>query len=103
MTVQRIARQGDILFVRVDSKPAGLNKASDNIIAHGEVTGHAHRVVEAEGVAVLETEDGDKFVEAINDWTISHDEHGSITLEKGIWEARRQREYTPEAIVRVVD
>lgn len=103
MTVKNIARQGDILFIRVDNMPADLKKANDNIIAHGEVTGHSHQVAATDGVAVLENEKGDKFVSAEKDWEIVHDEHGPITLEKGIWEARRQREYTPEAIVRVVD
>jgi len=103
MTVKNIARQGDILFVRVDKLPTGVKNSKDRIIAHGEVTGHSHCVADAEGVAVLETETGDKFVEASSDWTICHDEHGQITLEKGIWEALRQREYTPEAIVKVRD
>ena len=101
--VKRLARQGDLLFIRVNALPKGLKKANDNIVAHGEVTGHAHRVMEAEGVAVLENEKGDKFVEAENDVNVGHDEHGPVILEKGNWEVRRQREYSPEAIRRVAD
>lgn len=103
MSVKKLARQGDILFVKIDKLPKGLKKTMDGIVAHGEVTGHAHRVAENENVALLETEQGDKFVQADADWQIVHDEHGPITLEKGVWEARRQREYSPEAIRRVAD
>ena len=103
MSVSKLARQGDILFVKIDKLPKGLKKSMDRIVAHGEVTGHAHRVAESEGVALLENEQGDKFVQADGDWQIVHDEHGPITLEKGVWEARRQREYSPEAIRRVAD
>ena len=100
--IKKLARQGDILFIKTDALPEA-KEAKDRIVAHGEVTGHAHRVVEAEGVCLLETAEGDKFVTADKVWTITHDEHGPIEFEAGEWEARRQREYTPEAIRRVID
>ena len=101
--VTKLARQGDILFIRKDTLPKGLKPSKDSILAHGEVTGHAHRVIEAEGVAVLETEKGDKYVASTKEWEVKHDEHGPVSFESGDWEARRQREYTPEAIRRVAD
>lgn len=101
--VKKLARQGDILFVRVDKLPTGLKQSKDNIVAHGEVTGHAHRVVKEEGVALLDAEQDTKFIEADASWQVVHDEHGPIQFEAGNWEARRQREYSPEAIRRVAD
>jgi hypothetical protein len=101
--VQKLARQGDILFIKIEALPENLKKVQDRIVAHGEITGHAHRVPDMDGVAVLENEQGDKFINATTDWTITHDEHGPILLEEGIWEARRQREYTPQEIVKVAD
>lgn len=104
MPVNKLARQGDILFVKVDGMPKGLKKAKDSIIAHGEVTGHAHKVSDESDVAVLENEQGDKFVDATEEgFTVVHDEHGPIEFSEGVWEARRQREYSPEAIRRVAD
>lgn len=103
MTVKKYARQGDLLFVKHDKKVTGLKKAQDMIVAHGEVTGHSHQVAENDGVAVLENEKGDKFVESQTEWQVVHDEHGPISFGEGFWEVRRQREYSPEAIRRVVD
>lgn len=101
--VKKLARQGDILFIRIDELPSAVKKAPDMIVAHGEVTGHAHRVAMDSGATLLEAIGGDKFVEAEAEWTVTHDEHGPIKFEAGRWEARRQREYTPEAIRRVLD
>jgi hypothetical protein len=39
-------RQGDIFFQEVSKLPKNLLKKKDPIIAHGEVTGHSHRVSE---------------------------------------------------------
>lgn len=101
--IKKLARQGDILFIRVDALPADLQKSKDLIVAHGEVTGHAHRVKMAAGVSLLEDAAGSKFVEAETGWEITHDEHGPIQFEAGKWETRRQREYSPEAIRKVID
>ena len=100
---ENLARQGDILFVRIDKLPSNLKKAKDGIVAFGEVTGHAHRVVEQDGVAVLESEGGDKFVEATESWKVTHDEHGPIEFKAGTYKVARQREYTPEAPRQVAD
>ena len=35
--------------------------------------------------------------------TLTHDEHGPITLEPGVYKVRIQREYSPEAIHNVAD
>lgn len=101
--VNKLARQGDILFIRVDALPAGLKEANDKIIAHGEVTGHSHKVEDGSDVAVLDSETGTKYIDAKNDFRIVHDEHGPIAFEKGIYMVRRQREYEPEGARQVAD
>lgn len=102
MSVRKLARQGDLLFIKVDKKntPSDAVRAKTNVLALGEVTGHSHR---AEGAAVLEQPSGQKFVEAKNDWTVVHDEHDPITLSRGTWEVRRQQEYEPTGIRLVAD
>lgn len=104
--VTKQARQGDILFIKVAELPEKVKEVKDGIVAHGEVTGHAHRLEVGGGVALLEEEGGDgttKFVTADKEWKVKHDEHGAIDFAPGIWEARRQREYSPEEIKIVAD
>lgn len=94
------------MFIKIDNLPEKVKEVRDGIVAHGEVTGHAHRLETGEGVALLEEQDGDgttKFITADKDWKITHDEHGAIEFAPGIWEARRQREYSPEEIKIVAD
>lgn len=101
-------RQGDVLLVPVDEIPAGLKQVPLErrriVLAHGEVTGHAH-VVEGEAqfmAADLEEMEG-RFLQVEEEATLVHDEHDSITLPPGKYEVRRQREYAPEAPVWVGD
>jgi hypothetical protein len=104
-----IARQGDVLIARVKHLPRGAQPVDREhgrlVLAHGEVTGHAHVVVgEAElftaaDIADLET----RFLRVEADSQVVHDEHTTIALSPGIYEVRRQREYTPEAIRNVAD
>lgn len=44
---REIREQGDVLLYRIDSIPDGLDTASrEYVLAHGEHTGHAHRLVD---------------------------------------------------------
>ena len=102
--IKQLARQGDVMLVRIDKLPEGLKPVKDNIIAHGEVTGHCHRVPVDSGAAVLEAPNGDKFVDGSkSDFPLVHDEHGPHQYEKGTYQVVRQREYTPAAPVQVRD
>ena len=109
MLVQKLARQGDLLFIK--RSQASLKQAGKvvplNILAFGEVTGHKHVASSCDegGLAVLEREVGSphRLVDAEKSWKTDHDEHATITCVKGIWEIRRQREYEPEEIRLVVD
>jgi len=95
-------RQGDVLLVRVEGLFAtkGKKLAREDgriVLAHGEVTGHAH-AIEAEGADLYEAADGKRFLEVRGATaTLSHEEHGAIMLDPGVYEVRRQREYVPQA------
>lgn len=106
-----IYRQGDILIVATTHIPTNLNPVSREngrvVLAHGEVTGHAH-CIDADDTAVmfLETdvaEMADRFLRVEQEVQIVHDEHDTITLPPGDYVVRRQREYTPEAPRQVAD
>ncbi len=97
-------RQGDILLVRVESVPKKLKRLATNIVAYGEVTGHAHKVeVDAGDVILTEDEEGNMFVSVKGEASLKHDEHAPIKLESGDYKVVRQREYEPEKIRPVAD
>jgi hypothetical protein len=100
--------QGDVLFLKVDELPKGLKKRKEKervVFAEGEATGHAH----ATGL--------DKFIETYTDaddqlWAkltqpkeVVHEEHGTVTLDPGIYRIGIVREVDPfsEEIRQVAD
>lgn len=98
-------RQGDVLLVRVESLNAQAKKDSHEpsiVLAYGEVTGHAHRLSAPEGIAAYSF-NGDTFVQLTQPGRVTHEEHDPIALSPGTYKVVRQREYTPERIVRVSD
>jgi hypothetical protein len=73
------------------------------VLVEGELTGHSHRVADLRTAEVLEA-GGELFLRVLADaTTIIHQEHGSITLSRGTYRAWGQREYSPEAVRRVLD
>lgn len=56
-------------------------KCEENVLAYGEVTGHAHRLVE--NVTVFEGPNNTREFEGSA--TIRHEEHGPISLPTGEW------------------
>lgn len=110
------AAQGDLLIRRIDKLPAGLIAAAAekglHILAHSE-TGHNHVIAERPSIRVYGTDDPllsylevieatDK-AEAIIEHLRSFDTHEAISVPPGIYEIRRQREYSPEGWRRVAD
>ncbi len=94
-------RQGDLLFLRQDTRPAvALTARQSNVIVAGEATGHAHRL---QAGTVLETPDGALYLDVTQTTQVVHEEHGPITLDPGLWLVVRQREYSPEAVRTVLD
>ena len=95
-------RQGDVLLLKVEELPKKRRKITSDIILKGEVTGHAHKIVNGTlyfGTPILET-DGESFrsmtvmyVQAKKGAKLVHEEHGLIDLEPGFYEVRTQREY----------
>ena len=106
-----------------------LREAGRIILAHGEVTGHAHEVVVVDAETDREIPPADFFEEpggrrvllVTRPCVLQHQEHGLIALDPdtpvqvrqgdvllnpigaGVWEVIRQREYSPEAIRNVAD
>lgn len=105
-------RQGDVLVVRVvERKDHGAVVPPEDgrvILAHGEVTGHAHALRAPDVVMFRDggSEGGvpATYVRVEADLVaLSHEEHGPGPMAKGDYEVVRQCEYTPVAVVSVAD
>lgn len=105
MRVGEMVRQGDVMLVRVaDRGQHGQpvkREAGRLVLAHGEVTGHAHAVA-TQGAEMFWSED-QVFLRLIERGELTHEEHDTITLDRGLYRVVRQREYSPEATRNVAD
>lgn len=104
--VPRQVRQGDVLVEETTMAVpvAAKRRARENgrvVLAHGEVTGHAHALADP-GVALYDADDL-ALLEVDQLSEVRHDEHGAVTVTPGRHEVIRQSEYTPAAIVNVAD
>lgn len=117
VTFKNIGAQGDVLFRRVDAIPANATPvAPENgslIVTHSE-TGHHHTMVMDRKSGAPNVEMFQHPENALLAWikvnrpsVLEHhrpfDTHAPIKFGRGIYEIRRQREYTPEGWRRVAD
>jgi hypothetical protein len=110
--IETQAAQGDVMFRKIDALPSGVSpeKAVDGVfvVAHSE-TGHNHVVMERPTVKMFSAMDEFRSYLVVEDKpaTVEHrrhfDTHESFALSPGVWEVRRQREYTPEGFRRAAD
>lgn len=99
----RIWRQGDVFLIAIPVLPKHECEERRPVLAEGEVTGHAHRLADPASGRVFTA--GDKlFLQVLDESaTIVHEEHGPVTVPRGGYEVRIQREYSPQEIRRVID
>ncbi|GAA4228726.1 hypothetical protein FHR32_008094 [Streptosporangium album] len=106
-------RQGDILImpVREEAVPTSARNSPSAppdargrlVLALGEATGHAHAVV-GPGTLVRGLRPMDPhFLHLPSGGRVVHEEHAAISLPKGWYAVRRQREYIPGAFRVVAD
>lgn len=112
-TFENMARQGDVLFIKVDEIPDTAVEAKSEqgkfIVAHSE-TGHHHTVLDRPDTKFYEdkTDPLQAWLEVIGSPNLvehdrSFDTHGTITLNPGKYSVRRQRRAAGEAWARVID
>jgi hypothetical protein len=96
-------RHGDVLIRRIAHLPIVAQTQAGVTLAHGEVTGHSHRLQPAEAVQ-LWAQGSELFLEVkAASATLVHEEHRPIELTQGFYRVWRQREYRPDAYVEVED
>lgn len=113
-----IYAQGDVLIERVpDCEITGNAVKTDPdgsvTLAYGEVTGHRHRFAPGTDVLMFKDDalakdmDVNLYIGHIKiDAPVAdlvHEEHDTISLTKGVYRIRRQREYTAEQARIVAD
>lgn len=81
-----------------------LKKVEGNVLALGEATGHHHRA-NGSNVAVFENETGQRYLEAPEGATITHEEHKPVEVPANSYTVRGVQEVDPlsEAIRQVRD
>jgi hypothetical protein len=115
----KMFRQGDVLIVAVDSLPKNLTpkkrESGRVVLAHGEVTGHAH-AIERTDVVHYDAPNADQaaqqllrdvgfefevtpqnsvtFLDVPSGAEVLHEEHGTVILPAGPAVVLRQREWT---------
>jgi hypothetical protein len=107
MDIVEYARQGDVKIDRIERLPEGAERrermGTAAVLAHGELTGHRHCLKE-EHVELYAKDDRLYMVIRGKPATLCHEEHDPITFAPGIYEVRRQREWSDKGEpVRICD
>jgi len=98
-------RQGDILLIKCDAPESDrwskVKMSDSDVVARGEATNHHHRVQNA---TIYQRGGREMFLQTHEDAQMSHEEHGTVTLESNTWyKVVRQREHTPQSVRYVRD
>lgn len=108
-TQSAIYRQGDVLIRRIDALPVTELQpiARDKgrvVLAYGEVTGHAHAIVDPGVNFLINQQTLERYLEVKDPVAfLRHEEHSEIQLPAGLYQIIQQREYTPEGLRNVAD
>lgn len=95
-------RHGDVLVQAVPSLPAAHPRPGTTL-ARGELTGHSHRFRDPTTVQLYHA-GPDLYLEVLAERAeLIHEEHRTISLPRGYYRVWMQREYSPQAIRRVLD
>jgi hypothetical protein len=97
----KVYRQGDVSIITADKVPTKAKRVrGELVLARGEVTGHAHRIVEGQAF-LYRLATGILYLRVLSEFAkLGHEEHEDILLPKGDYEVRRQREFDPLGGVR---
>ncbi|MCY0870621.1 MAG: hypothetical protein OWT27_08545 [Firmicutes bacterium] len=96
-------RHGDVLIEQVEQLPKNAKPSKEQVLAYGEVTGHAHRM--QGDFEMYADEQGNLYFRTEMGAFVTHEEHARIDFVPGVYKVTRQREYNPfeDAIERVRD
>lgn len=101
-----IYRHGDVLIVKVDSIPEGLQKKDNLVLLEGEASGHFHTLSKGEVWTTIPTKDNNYllgYFKTEEGALLTHQEHQAIEIPAGIYKFYSQREYDEQEERRVID
>jgi hypothetical protein len=100
-------RHGDVLIAQVEAIPEGIPATKRTVLVYGEITGHSHRLENPANATIYATDRAsgrdERYLLVISPVRIIHEEHHPITLQPGTYRIWQQREYTPQAIRKIMD
>jgi len=90
------ARQGDVFLIRDDDQAGEQEprEGGDVILAHGEVTGHAHRIKNRSARTFNDRKRNRRYMRSNVAVNLTHEEHGTITIAPGNYRVVIQRVWT---------
>lgn len=118
MTMKKqFIRHGDVDIRPISAIPKNIKKNKTKTLAYGEVTGHHHSFTNNAQVTVWDAPPqetitvGDeqirveKYLEVREDSRLSHQEHKTVIVPKGVYAILQEREYNPfeQDVRRVLD
>jgi hypothetical protein len=102
----KMYRQGDVAIIecdRVEVTKEVKREGGRIVLAHGEVTGHAHAIASMDATLFMDAKTLDRYLDVRAPVTLDHEEHGRIELPSGFFRVIQQHEYRPEGIRNVAD
>ena len=98
MKPKRLIQQGDVLFFEMEKLPEGVKERKNNnrvVFAEGESTGHAHATALDEFIETFTDADDNLWAKLTGVKEVAHEEHGTVTLDPGIYKIGIVREIDP--------
>lgn len=98
-------RHGEIMLLKVEKLPDGLTKSKEKTFMVGS-HGHNHSIDKGELYLVKENEYVFGYLVA-KGTSLLHPEHspkvGDAKIKDGVYQLRKQQEYTPDGLVPIAD
>lgn len=88
-------RHGDIGFIPTDKSEGEIIKhAGSFVVGLGETTGHRHilTVARPQDLVIKQDAKGDYYFELLSEGTLTHEEHKTLIVPKGIYKKFQERE-----------
>jgi hypothetical protein len=86
-------RQGDVV-IQPEKIPTEATRKEGLVLAEGEVTGHAHRIVRGNAELYRDFVKGLLWMKVLSEYaTLVHEEHEDIELPMGEYSVKIQREW----------
>jgi hypothetical protein len=111
MKINQFVRQGDVFVRKIKKLPPSVEQVNNEdtkhyvILAHGEVTGHSHKIDLASPNIKLWTDGLERYMEILEEKEVNliHEEHRKIPFEPGSYYVWQPREYVAPDIERKVE